>query len=237
MRIIGGRSAFKGIRFVSSSYSVLATTDGKNKIVKKNAQRNSKVLGKIPVLRGILGLAKINPILIIVVFVFDVMLFFNIPSSYTETIDWILYPLAAAAILVYILSLKIKKVSLKQNLKYHAAEHMVINAYKNKKELTVENVMQQSRVSPRCGATLIVFMLIILIPLLFIEDVPICVLLLYGVSYELFTLAPKYKIFKPFLALSSFIQKHITTLPPDEKDVIVAIRGLKQLIELETGEK
>lgn len=44
---------------------------------------------------------------------------------------------------------------------YHGAEHKTIHAYEAKKELTVENVKEESRLHPRCGTSFVFIVFII----------------------------------------------------------------------------
>ncbi|WP_182103740.1 DUF1385 domain-containing protein [Niallia taxi] len=46
---------------------------------------------------------------------------------------------------------------IKRVFQYHGAEHKVINAFENGKDITVENVQAQSRLHYRCGSSFILF--------------------------------------------------------------------------------
>lgn len=50
---------------------------------------------------------------------------------------------------------------IKRTFMYHGAEHKTIFCYEYEKELTVENVREQSRFHPRCGTSFLVLMLVI----------------------------------------------------------------------------
>lgn len=125
---------------------------------------------------------------------------------------------------------------------YHGAEHMTVHCYEHKKPLIPANVKKYSPVHPRCGTSLLMFVVIVSIlvfslvrePRWFV-NVPLRILLIpliAGISYELLKLSarwPKNPVLKMFMLPGLWVQK-ITTRKPDKKQIEVAIAALKQLV-------
>ena len=127
---------------------------------------------------------------------------------------------------------------------YHGAEHKTIHCYEAGLPLTVENVQKFSRLHPRCGTN---FLLIVMLVSIFvyaflgwpslIERIVSRILLLpvvAGISYELIRFAGRttnpvaLKLIKPGLWL-----QYLTTRPPQDDMVEVAIESLKAVLPAE----
>lgn len=135
-----------------------------------------------------------------------------------------------------------KNRDIKRVFEYHGAEHNAIYAYENREELTVENAKKHTTLHPRCG-TAYLFAVIITSIILFsfvkwrspLVNMAVRVLLLplvAGVAYEIFKLAAKTG-FKPLRAISypGLMLQKITTQPPDDSQLEVAIAALKAVID------
>ncbi len=142
---------------------------------------------------------------------------------------------------------------IKRTFMYHGAEHMVIAAFDEGKELTVENVHGYSTLHPRCGTSFIIIVLlssILLFSILFpfmprLETLPkvlrhlvyiaIKMPLLFpiaGVSYEIIRLAGKYRN-NPVLRLAvwpGLMTQKITTKRPTDDMLEVSILSLKKCL-------
>ena len=124
---------------------------------------------------------------------------------------------------------------------YHGAEHKTIHCYEAGLPLTVENVQKFSRLHPRCGTN---FLLIVMLVSIFVfaflgwpslvERIASRVVLLpvvAGISYELIRFAGRttnpvaLKLIKPGLWL-----QYLTTRPPEDDMVEVAIESLKAVL-------
>ena len=132
--------------------------------------------------------------------------------------------------------------NIKQLLKHHAAEHMVINAFENNKKLTVPAIRRDSRKNIRCGTNyffilgIVYFVVFLILPKanynVMVElAIRIMMLpLLSGIANELLIIISKLnnkiqsKIFKPLLTLQEF-----TTIPPDDQHLQSAIAAIKIL--------
>jgi len=125
---------------------------------------------------------------------------------------------------------------------YHGAEHMTINAYEAGAPLEPKIVAGFSRAHPRCGTTFLFEVLVLSIFVFALIGRPplverllsrvVLVPLIAAVSYEFLKLTagaygrPAVRLFlTPFLALQS-----LTTRPPDERMLEVAITSLKRVL-------
>ena len=127
---------------------------------------------------------------------------------------------------------------------YHGAEHKTIHCYEAGLPLTVENVQQFSRLHPRCGTN---FLLIVMLVSIFvfaflgwpslIERIASRILLLpvvAGISYELIRLAGRSQnaIIQTAIKPGLWLQ-YLTTRPPEDDMVEVAIESLKAVLPAE----
>jgi uncharacterized protein YqhQ len=143
---------------------------------------------------------------------------------------------------------------------YHGAEHMSIYAYEAGEELTVVNAKKYSTLHPRCGTAFLLIVIIISIilfsilfpffpkfpslgktwsnliyigmklPLLF----PIA-----GLAYEVIKLSgkkPNHPILRAFIAPGLWLQR-LTTRPPQDDQIEVALRALMGALRLESSPK
>ena len=129
----------------------------------------------------------------------------------------------------------------KRIFQYHGAEHTAINAYEAGVELNVENARKYSRFHSRCGTS---FLLIVtLISILFFSLMPsgdfllrlsyriVLIPVISSVSYELLKLSDKYRdsaIMKVLVAPGVALQ-HLTTRPPTDEMLEVAIKAVKEV--------
>jgi len=148
--------------------------------------------------------------------------------------------LRLAIFLLYIWGISRMK-DIRRVFQYHGAEHKTIHCYEAGLPLTVENVQKFSRLHPRCGTN---FLLIVMLVSIFVfaflgwpslaERIASRILLLpvvAGISYELIRLAGRsdnaiiQTAIKPGLWL-----QYLTTRPPEDDMVEVAIESLKAVL-------
>ena len=148
------------------------------------------------------------------------------------------------AIFLAYLILCSKMKDMKRVFAYHGAEHKTIFCYEAGLPLTVENVQKFSRLHPRCGTN---FLLIVMLVSIFVfaflgwptlwERIASRILLLpvvAGISYEIIRLAGRSEnpviqtAIKPGLWL-----QYLTTRPPEDDMVEVAIESLKAVLPQE----
>lgn len=175
--------------------------------------------------------------------------FFESRSSYIEQ-NYIVFNIIDGVIkttifIGYIFILSVIP-SFRRVFEYHGAEHKAIFAYEKKRELTVQNARPQPRFHPRCGTSfiLIVFLVSILV-YTFIPKQPdfwanlglrlAFLPLIAGISYEYLKLSAKYtdKIFVKALVAPGLWLQHITTKPPDDKQLEVSLKALSQALKME----
>ena len=143
---------------------------------------------------------------------------------------------------------------------YHGAEHKCIYVYEAGEELTVSNARKYSTLHPRCGTAflLVVFLIsIILFSVIFpflprfpslgkgftnLIYVGIKLPLLFpiaGLAYEVIKFSgkkPNHPLFRIVIAPGLWLQ-HMTTRPPADDQIEVALRALKGALRLESGQK
>jgi uncharacterized protein YqhQ len=137
----------------------------------------------------------------------------------------------------------------KRVFQYHGAEHAAINAYEAGVELNVENARNYSRFHARCGTS---FLLIVtLISILFFSLITspnywirlsyriLLIPVIASVSYELLRLSDRYKDSRIMKALTTpgLVLQRLTTRPPDDKMLAVALKAVKEAVDLQKIEQ
>lgn len=124
---------------------------------------------------------------------------------------------------------------------YHGAEHQTIFCYEAGKPLTVENVQKFPRLHPRCGTAFLLIVMLVSIfvfaflgwPDLWLRIASRIVLLpvVAGISYEIIRLAGRSKnaIIHAAILPGLWLQ-YLTTRPPEDDMVEVAIESLKAVL-------
>ncbi len=176
-----------------------------------------------------IGMFIIAPYYLTKVFYNEINVWFNLIDGAFRVLIFILY------LLVIGLMADMRRV-----FQYHGAEHKAVNCYEAGKKLIVSNVKKYSTIHPRCGTSLLVFVIIISI-LLFslIKDprwyvnIPFRILLvpiIMGISFEIVKLSAKFKnsiVLKILITPGLWTQK-LTTREPSAKQIEVAIKSLKK---------
>ncbi len=128
---------------------------------------------------------------------------------------------------------------------YHGAEHKVIHAYEEGKDLGIEDIKHYSPHHPRCGTSFLFIVMILsifvfsLIPhswSFFLKFLSRMVLIpvIAGVSYETLRLSAKMKdnwLVKLMIQPGLLLQR-LTAREPDESQIEVAIIALKEAVAL-----
>ncbi len=129
---------------------------------------------------------------------------------------------------------------------YHGAEHKSIHAYEAGEELTEENAVKYSPLHPRCGTAFLLTVMVVSILVFSIFGKPESVLirigsrlilipLIAGVSYEIIKLTAKKQnniITKIIMTPGLWLQR-LTTKEPTIDQIQVAIRSLKEVLQME----
>ncbi|MCF6139204.1 DUF1385 domain-containing protein [Pseudalkalibacillus berkeleyi] len=116
--------------------------------------------------------------------------------------------------------------------KYHGAEHMVDNAYSQTKDLSIENVMNFSRIHNKCGTNLVVFIFMFYSVLYLMMNSILAILLAFVLGYEVFILRNKKvnHLLKPIYKLGHAAQYALFTAQPDKEHVEVAVAAYDGIV-------
>lgn len=128
---------------------------------------------------------------------------------------------------------------IKRLYQYHGAEHKTISCYASNDELTVENVKKHTRLHPRCGTNfifLIMFISIIVFSFTSFSSVGerlilriVLLPLITGITYELIKwLGRNEGVISRIVATPGLKLQLLTTKEPDDDQIEVAIRALKE---------
>ncbi len=182
-------------------------------------------------------------------FVLSLGLFFYLPLLITDWIGvthsfWFNVVDGVIRILLFIAYLwAISKMrDMARVFQYHGSEHMSIHAFENGRDLTVEGARPFKTLHPRCGTSFLFFVMLIALAvfaflgrpenvgdrLLRLAFVPV----IGGLAYEMIKLSGKFKnaaVLKPFIWPGLMLQK-ITTSPPDDDQLEVALAALKAVL-------
>ncbi|MEJ2697540.1 MAG: DUF1385 domain-containing protein [Candidatus Sulfobium sp.] len=131
---------------------------------------------------------------------------------------------------------------------YHGAEHKVIHAYEEGKELTVENARPYATLHPRCGTSFL--MIVMVVSILVFSFIPqewpfiykflsrfVLIPFVAGSSYELLRLSSRWKensLVNMLIRPGLFLQR-LTTKEPDDAQIEVALAALVEVLAKNTG--
>ncbi len=126
---------------------------------------------------------------------------------------------------------------IKRMFQYHGAEHMSVHCYEADLPLKVENVAKYPPEHPRCGTSLLIFVVAVSIIVFSVVRSPhwyinlgarvVLVPVIAGISYELLKFSAKYKWLK-WLTLPGIWTQKLTTRQPDAKQIEVAIAAVNK---------
>jgi uncharacterized protein YqhQ len=147
--------------------------------------------------------------------------------------------------LFYVFAIGLWK-DMRRIFEYHGAEHKVIHAYEAGRELEIESVRAFSPHHPRCGTSFL--LIVMVISILLFSFIPqswpfsgkflsriILIPMIAGISYELLRLSAKLKgnAFIQLLILPGLFLQKLTTREPDDSQIEVAIKAVKEVLALE----
>lgn len=238
---IGGNAQNNGIVFIAKKYQVNATIgkDGSIKVMSKKI-RESKIKSKtcnIPFIRGLVSCLPIKWYLpfIVIYFLIELLnIFTNNTNGLIEIEAKFLFVpiITVVSIVIYLLYSKIFRLNW---LRFHSAEHRAIHTYEKGKEITLDALKNESNLHTSCGTVyaIILFPLLVLSYLL-TQHLLISYLLASSVTNEIFRIEkPMEKPFIKYIFKVTLYVQRLVTQDPTEKELLVAIRGIKELIQLE----
>lgn len=117
--------------------------------------------------------------------------------------------------------------------RYHGAEHKAVSAYEKYGEITLEGAKGMSRLHPRCGTNILIYIIIASFVAPFVDWAPWAVLQFIVISEAWFLLGKT----RPSIAIGNFMQKYLTTSEPGRKELEVAVESLNELLRAERGER
>lgn len=117
--------------------------------------------------------------------------------------------------------------------RFHGAEHKVVAAYERYGEVTMQNARASSRLHPRCGTNILVYILAagLLDPLIGWWGYAILQFILISEAWFVFGQT------RASIAVGKFFQKHFTTTEPRRGELEVAVESMNRLLSAERGER
>jgi uncharacterized protein YqhQ len=132
---------------------------------------------------------------------------------------------------------------------YHGAEHKVIHAYENKKDLTPQEIRHYSTRHPRCGTSFL--LIVMVVSILTFSLIPqtwsflnkflsrlVFIPLIAGFSFEILKLSSRMKT-NPLIHMliqPGLLLQNLTTKEPDDNQIEVAIRALEEVLTMEESD-
>jgi uncharacterized protein YqhQ len=238
------QSLFLGIRTLNFSINVsMADLESADKEKPKKAAKEGALL---PVIFSmVLGVAAAVFLFILLPLWITSWLRGYIPAVH----NWIVFNLVDGLIrviffLTYIILISLMK-DIRRVFQYHGAEHKVVHTWEAGEELAVENARGKSTLHPRCGTSFLLCVMVVSIIVfsifkfssfgaIFLSRL-VLVPVVSGLSYELIRLsAPRcQKGFCRLMVLPGLTLQRITTKEPSDDQLEIAIRALKEALELD----
>ena len=117
--------------------------------------------------------------------------------------------------------------------RYHGAEHKAVAAYEKHGEVTLEGAKGMSRIHPRCGTNILIYIILVAFLDPFIDWTPFAVLQFILISEAWFIFGKT----RVSIIVGNFLQRYFTTSEPHQKELEVAVESLKELLRAEAGER
>jgi uncharacterized protein YqhQ len=124
---------------------------------------------------------------------------------------------------------------------YHGAEHKTVYNFESRQDLSVTNAQKFSTLHPRCGTSFLLVVMIVSILVFSLVHFDgfagkllsriVLLPLVAGISYEIIRYSAKHpKSLLRIVTLPGLLLQKITTKPPDDKQVEIAIRALEEAL-------
>jgi uncharacterized protein YqhQ len=117
--------------------------------------------------------------------------------------------------------------------RYHGAEHKAVAAYEKYGEVPFDGASGMSRIHPRCGTNILIYIVAVSLVDPFIDWAPWVVLQFIVITEAWFILGST----RVSVAIGNFIQRYLTTSEPGRKELEVAVESLNELLRAERGER
>ena len=136
---------------------------------------------------------------------------------------------------------------MKRVFEYHGAEHKTVYNFESRKPLEVSTAQSFSTLHPRCGTS---FLLVVGIVSIFVFSLAhfdtftgkllsriVLLPLVAGISYEIIRYSAKHpKSLLRLVTMPGLLLQKITTQPPDNQQVEIAIRALEEALTVEDAQ-
>ncbi|AQS42442.1 DUF1385 domain-containing protein (plasmid) [Bacillus velezensis] len=255
MILVGGRATNNSVTFISGNFQSTCKVNNLNiksitsrELNEKNDNYRlssfSHLIKRIPILRGIYFTLfdsfknkKVGILFLLISLYGIVSPIFEGHTSKPMSVWQINLMLITIAILV-ILFTKITNMG-----KFHSAEHMVANNFKQNRDMTIENVKMNSRIHRYCGTNFIILEMLIFcfainsLDKLYIDTFLLILYLASGIAYEIHVNDNKFLncVLYPFYFFCGIIQFLIVTSQPSEEHLQIAIEAFNEIERLETN--
>jgi uncharacterized protein YqhQ len=113
--------------------------------------------------------------------------------------------------------------------RYHGAEHKAVAAYEKYGEVTLQNVRNSSRIHPRCGTNILLYIILaaLLDPLIAWWGYAVVQFILISEAWFIFGKT------SPSIAVGNFLQRYLTTTEPRRSQLEVAVESMNRLLQAE----
>jgi hypothetical protein len=113
--------------------------------------------------------------------------------------------------------------------RYHGAEHKAVAAYEKYGKVTLQNARGVSRVHPRCGTNILLYIILAALfdPLIAWWGYAIMQFILISEAWFVFGKT------RPSIAVGNFLQRYLTTTEPRRAQLEVAVESLNRLLRAE----
>src|SRR5919202_1478043 len=237
--LLGGMARWWGVDFFGPNYMSSAERRDDKIYVwidPFNMWRPKDTLGRIlewPILRSILFWARflillagsLRALIYFVATMPPFWLFVSLMEAGTESIGgpvgdvlafFAAFPILPA-LLPFFVAMKLTPIG-----RYHGAEHKAVAAYEKYGEVTLEGAKGVSRLHPRCGTNILIYIILAGLADPFIDWAPYAVLQFILISEAWFVFGKT----RPSIAVGNFMQKYLTSSEPGRKELEVAVESL-----------
>lgn len=242
MKVYGGRAGFNSVIFTGQTYHSIAKMKNGTIITKtwpkKRLKKLSRVLNKIPFIRSLSFILELildywKAFFLLAVFLFLSMYFMEIGELALLFKIYELHPFIYLLLALCIVGIIIKATPLG---KYHAAEHMVLNAYDTRHDLSLETIKKQPRTHKNCGTNFVITFCLCYgaLSIFFSEVNELLTLLSFCVAYELWRRKPKH-LWRVIFKISKRAQYYLFTSKPEDRHIQVAMAAFSELKDAEVS--
>jgi uncharacterized protein YqhQ len=116
--------------------------------------------------------------------------------------------------------------------RYHGAEHKAVAAYERDGEATLAGAKRSSRIHPRCGTNILIYIILASLIAPVVSWPPYAVLQFVLISEAWYIFGGT----RASIAAGNFLQRYFTTSEPARAELEVAVESLQRLVQAESGE-